>query len=683
MDSIDTAIDKLEQKIAKLKPLYKKTREVLGLDKRSLALFRITMACVVLYDLWDRSYELHAHYSDAGLMPRTKALEFFWNFYWLSVHMMTGNENWQAIIFLIHAIFAILMLIGYRTRLFTFLTWFMVISLQSRNFIVGHGGDQVLRLYLFWSIFLPIGECFSIDAIINDNNNTNITEYEYGRKRKKNHHDNIAFNGASVALLCQIAFLYIFSFFHKTGTEWNVDLTASYYALQLDYFRTPVADIFLMFPGVLKLLTYSVLRWEGYGPLLFFSPFKTHWCKTFAVFGFVVLHMAFQACLRLAIFGWVCAAGATCALPSWVWDSLILPRLRTPKRLGFKLLYNPKSLHSLKAVQIIRMFFLMHETEIVPLYPLQKYSTRTENYYHESDQDAENASPDEGSYAPSFDTTHAYESSSLIVKNHQGAVLQDYDAVMAILEMSPTLFPLYYLMKVPLMNRVGSMAYAVTVGSCSVVSEFLWDKEAPVISIKRKKKPSPIKEALDLVGSLASSMLVLFLLFLAFSWNMENIHSQYVSVPRSFKWLAFSLHLDQHFGMFAPRPPTAQWWYYIPGELDNGTKVELFANENIFNWQGNFNFEDKKPDSLHKSIGSHRWFKVYEVMNYNENNKEVRDQFSKYICREWNKRHEGPERLHSFSIVMKQEMQILDGTRVPMAPSTLWNHVCYVKNKRK
>lgn len=48
------------------------------------------------------------------------------------------------------------------------LTWFMTTSLQTRNYFVGHSGDTYLRMMLWWAIFLPLGEHFSLDKIRNE-----------------------------------------------------------------------------------------------------------------------------------------------------------------------------------------------------------------------------------------------------------------------------------------------------------------------------------------------------------------------------------------------------------------------------------------------------------------------------------------------------------------------------------
>jgi hypothetical protein len=42
----------------------------------------------------------------------------------------------------------------------------MLLSVQARNFLVGHGGDIVVRMYLFWSLFLPTADYYSVDAVL-------------------------------------------------------------------------------------------------------------------------------------------------------------------------------------------------------------------------------------------------------------------------------------------------------------------------------------------------------------------------------------------------------------------------------------------------------------------------------------------------------------------------------------
>ena len=60
---------------------------------------------------------------------------------------------------------AIALLIGWRTRPASLLSWFLLISLLARNPLIVGEGDRLLALLLLWAGFLPLGRHFSVDAI--------------------------------------------------------------------------------------------------------------------------------------------------------------------------------------------------------------------------------------------------------------------------------------------------------------------------------------------------------------------------------------------------------------------------------------------------------------------------------------------------------------------------------------
>src|SRR5262245_56404876 len=101
---------------------------IFGLDLRSLAAFRIGVALFILWDLISRSFDLTAHYTDTGILPRLWANQYFaggslyrsLNPAALSPHMLTGSALGIALLFLIHGVAALGLLLGYRTRLMTF-----------------------------------------------------------------------------------------------------------------------------------------------------------------------------------------------------------------------------------------------------------------------------------------------------------------------------------------------------------------------------------------------------------------------------------------------------------------------------------------------------------------------------------------------------------------------------------
>ena len=56
--------------------------------------------------------------------------------------------------------------IGYKTRLFKILSWLVIISIHGRNPLLTNGGDVVMTIWWLWTIWLPQGQRFSIDALL-------------------------------------------------------------------------------------------------------------------------------------------------------------------------------------------------------------------------------------------------------------------------------------------------------------------------------------------------------------------------------------------------------------------------------------------------------------------------------------------------------------------------------------
>src|SRR3954453_21739709 len=96
----------------------KKVVEAFSADLRSLAAFRMVVAILVLADLADRATDLYAHYTDAGVLPRSVFLQMSglnpWSF---SLNLMNGELYFQVLVFGLGALAALALLVGYQTRL--------------------------------------------------------------------------------------------------------------------------------------------------------------------------------------------------------------------------------------------------------------------------------------------------------------------------------------------------------------------------------------------------------------------------------------------------------------------------------------------------------------------------------------------------------------------------------------
>lgn len=72
------------------------------------------------------SLDAHHHYSDAGMFPREFILRAFTNYYWITIHMLSGAELVMQFLFIVEILIAFCMLVGYRTRTMTILSWIFV-----------------------------------------------------------------------------------------------------------------------------------------------------------------------------------------------------------------------------------------------------------------------------------------------------------------------------------------------------------------------------------------------------------------------------------------------------------------------------------------------------------------------------------------------------------------------------
>ena len=281
-------------------------KKIFQIDLRALSIFRIFLALLLIFDLIVRSLSLSAHYTNFGVLPLNIYLENFADSRWISLHNLGGSLTYQIFLFSLAFLFALSLLVGYKTKLSIFVSWFLLISLHSRNPYVLQGGDVMLRLLFFWAIFLPLGARYSIDS----------------KLKNYNFKDKNFFSFWTAGILLQVAFVYFFSALLKTGNEWIKDGTAIYYSLQLDQFATYFGKFLLEFPDFLIYLTYFVYLVEFIGPVFLFMPFLFKQFRIVTSFTFIFLLIGMALSLRLGHFPFVGITAFVLFLPSAFWDFL-------------------------------------------------------------------------------------------------------------------------------------------------------------------------------------------------------------------------------------------------------------------------------------------------------------------------------------------------------------------------
>ncbi|MEL6580959.1 MAG: DCC1-like thiol-disulfide oxidoreductase family protein [Cyanobacteria bacterium J06621_12] len=139
---------------------------IFTLDLRSLVLLRIGLAAMTISDLLIRLPQIETYYSDAGILPRQELINNLPAAFW-SFHLFNGSVFAQQMLFCLAVFFAGWLLIGYRTTLASIICWVMLISLHNRNPTLVSPGDDMLRIAMFWSLFLPLGAEYSSDRALN------------------------------------------------------------------------------------------------------------------------------------------------------------------------------------------------------------------------------------------------------------------------------------------------------------------------------------------------------------------------------------------------------------------------------------------------------------------------------------------------------------------------------------
>jgi hypothetical protein len=298
-------------------------RDLFGIDSRSLAVFRMMMGALLLADLAVRATDLKRMYTDDGMFSRAEMCHRFTTIWNWSFHFGSGGWEYQAMLFCVAAGLALALLIGFESRLVAIGSWLMLVSLQHRAPPILSGADILLRMLLFWAIFLPLGREWSLDKWLEKRNGKLSNADDQSR----------VLSVASGALLIQMAIMYLFSAIFKSNVNWahgeviKGTLAHSFYA-------KPLGAYFLKFPFLLTWMTWSTFLLEWAAPFLLFFPRFTARVRLGILGTLAALHVGIGLCLEVDLFSLVALAGLIPFLPTEFWKSGLFARLSKPSEEG-------------------------------------------------------------------------------------------------------------------------------------------------------------------------------------------------------------------------------------------------------------------------------------------------------------------------------------------------------------
>ena len=330
--ALSAGADAVERRLRN--PTYIDKRAI-GIDTRALAAFRMLTGLLIVGDVISRARNFSFYYTDDGVLSAslTQRLTSDGAF---SVFYYTTDPTVMAGIFVVTALVGVVLTLGYQTRVMTVVAFLLVISFDHQNPLVTSYADVLFRLLLFWAIFLPLGERWSIDALLaatessedetearsGDESGEHVDERgervdERDRASAESGPRRMVVGLASAAILTQMITMYVVNGIHKARSDMWGTTDVAPLVLGINEMTFLLGDFMRQFPTLL-----------GYGGVLWYYMMLTAWALVLlrgkARIAFVALfvggHMSFAVTVRIGAFAYVALAGLLLFLPPSFWD---------------------------------------------------------------------------------------------------------------------------------------------------------------------------------------------------------------------------------------------------------------------------------------------------------------------------------------------------------------------------
>lgn len=278
----------------------------LAADPRWLGVHRICLGCLLMVEVIRRMYYARAFYSNDGLLPNHFSLFRPMGRNLFSIYHAFSTYAEVQVAFSLTLVAFFLFTIGYKTKLFHLISAICIVSLNNRNIFVENGGTVVVNIMTVYTLFLPMGQRFSVDAV--------LRSLKY--KRDRSVHDLNApdpfrtstkvYSLMVLLFLVQWSAIYFFNTVHKDGIGWR-NGTALHWFFWQDRIVTDLGiwireNVAL---GPLRVMTYATLVVEGTLACLILFPFWQTWIRRLIFVLVVGLHGGIAATSRIGPFSYV------------------------------------------------------------------------------------------------------------------------------------------------------------------------------------------------------------------------------------------------------------------------------------------------------------------------------------------------------------------------------------------
>ncbi len=486
-------------------------RTIFSLDLRSLALFRVTLGCVILMDLYQRSLTLSQNYTDSGNLPREVLRSYF---VFSPLHTLTGSTAGEAFLFILQALLAILLIIGYRTRLVTLLSFLFHISLVQRNLPIVEKQNMVPGVLLLWSLFLPLNAYWSVDRALD--------------RFEKKIPDSIA-SVATAGYLMQTLVMYLTTALYKWRFAPWKDGQALWMTLHVDTYVQPIGQWLLQFPMLLKGLSYGSLFVEGVVPFFLLVAWNIDFFRMFFFEALLFLHISIWLTLFIGVFQPASVVAIIAFLPSSFWEHLSR-QFYWPLG-GAKLYFDADCGFCRKSVLLFQTFLGLPKSMIMTAQEKGGEILRTMK-----------------------------ENNSWVFEDENGKLYAKYDVFLELLTRSPIFKWSVRIFSSAPLRWIGGKVYGRVSGNRSFHSKMI-----------RWLSYRPLSIDLSLRSKIAAAFMSLLILFtnlinfwgLSFPWGPRVTQAFHI------------FYLNQRWAMFSNLQVVPAGWFNFIGTLADGTLIDL------------------------------------------------------------------------------------------------------------
>ncbi|MRG94785.1 DUF393 domain-containing protein [Polyangium spumosum] len=290
------------------------------------------MAAVLLGDLLRRWPWVRAFYSNEGVLPNHNHI---FNLrdqgqVWSILHAFSSvgeNHFAFALILLVYLGF----LLGWKTRVFHALSLVCLVSLGSRNILLENQGNYAAVALLFFTLFLPLGSRFSVDALVKSlSSRDEKTDAELNDRPRPTEAELAATRGpgwsplsfAALAVTLQIVIILVASAAWHLQGSWR-DGSGLHYALHVERWVSDIGARVQGAPGASRGLSYLLLAAECVVPLLVLVPVARRVFRGIAVGLLVVYALTLGVLFSLGLYAWTLLAAAALLIPEESWDAFV------------------------------------------------------------------------------------------------------------------------------------------------------------------------------------------------------------------------------------------------------------------------------------------------------------------------------------------------------------------------